>query len=95
MSGISPFMWLLFIWGAITTVFVILMIYRSLVSMQEDDQLFLSPAESAMEAEQKEVRGKIHRLAPYAKGFGFTSAALAVVIVGFWIYQGITQFNAP
>jgi hypothetical protein len=31
MSGISPLMGLLFAWAAVTTVFVILMIYRSLV----------------------------------------------------------------
>ena len=52
MSGISPFMWMLFVWGAVTTVFVILMIYRSLFSLREDDQLFLNPAESLLEAEQ-------------------------------------------
>ena len=95
MSGVSPFMWMLIAWGAVTAVFVLLMIYRSLVSMREDDQLFLNPNESAMEAEQKEVRGKIHALAPYMKGFGFASAGLGVVLVGFWIYQAITRFNAP
>jgi len=47
MSGFSPFMWLLYVWGAVTTVFVILMIYRSLFSMREDDQLFLNPQEVA------------------------------------------------
>jgi hypothetical protein len=95
MSGISPFMWMLVAWGAVTAVFVLLMIYRSLVSMREDDQLFLSPNESAMEAEQKEVQGKIHALAPYTKGFGFASAGLGAVLVGFWIYQAFTRFNAP
>jgi hypothetical protein len=95
MAGISPFMWMLFAWGAVTAVFVILMIYRSLVSMREDDQLFLNPVQSAMEAEQIEVRHKISRLAPYTKGFGWTSAGLAVVIAGLWIYQALVRFNAP
>jgi hypothetical protein len=48
-----------------------------------------------MEAEQKEVQGKIHALAPYTKGFGFASAGLGAVLVGFWIYQAFTRFNAP
>ena len=95
MSGISPFMWMLFAWGAVTTVFVILMIYRSLFSMREDDQLFLNPQESLLEAEQTEIRNKIDRVTPYTKGFGWTSAALAVVIAGVWVYRGFTQFNAP
>ena len=95
MSGITPFMWMLLVWGTVTIVFVILMIYRSLVSMREDDQLFLNDTESAMEAEQKAVRGKISRIAPYAKGFGFASAGLGVMILGVWIYRGITQVNMP
>ncbi len=95
MSGISPFMWMLFAWAAVTTVFVILMIYRSLFSLREDDQLFLNPNESLLEAEQTEIRHKIERVTPYTKGFGWTSAALAVVIAGVWVYRGFTQFNAP
>jgi hypothetical protein len=95
MSGISPFTWMLFAWGAVTTVFVILMIYRSLVTMREDDQLFLDPAQTAMEVEQREIRNKISHLTPYTKGFGWASALLAVAIAGVWIYRGFTQFNAP
>ena len=95
MSGITPFTWMLLVWGAVTAVFIVLMIYRSLVSMREDDQLFLNDRETAMEAEQKEVQRKISRLRPYTKGFGFASAGLAVMIAGVWIYRGITQGNAP
>ena len=95
MSGITPFMWMLLVWGAVTAVFIVLMIYRSLVTMREDDQLFLNDRETAMEAEQKAVQSKISRIAPYAKGFGYTSAGLAVMIAGVWIYRGITQGNAP
>jgi hypothetical protein len=95
LSGISPLMWMLFAWGAVTVVFVILMIYRSLFSLREDDQLFLNPGESLLEREQTEIRQRISRITPYTKGFGFASAALAVVIAGVWIYQGIMQFTRP
>ena len=95
MTAISPFTWMLLVWGAVTTVFVILMIYRSLFSLREDDQLFLNESESLLEAEQAEIRQRIGRVTPYAKGFGFASVALAVVIAGVWIYRGIVQFNAP
>src|SRR5579859_4783671 len=73
MSGISPLMGLLFAWAAVTTVFVILMIYRSLVTMREDDQLFLDSHPTAMESEQKEIQGKLSRLRPYATGLGVAS----------------------
>ena len=48
MSGISPLMWGLFVWAAITSVFVVLMIYRSLITMREDDQLFLDPTQTVL-----------------------------------------------
>jgi len=95
MSGISPLMWGLFVWAAITTVFVILMIYRSLITMREDDQLFLDPTQTALQNEQKAVQQKLNRLRPYAKGLGFASAALGVGLVGLWVFQAITRFNSP
>jgi len=95
MSGFSPITWALFVWGAVTTIFVILMIYRSLVAMREDDQLFLNPNETNLEQEQKEVLRKMTRLAPYTKGFGFASAGLAVVVVGLWVYDAMVRFNGP
>jgi hypothetical protein len=95
MSGISPLMWGLFVWAAITSVFVILMIYRSLITMREDDQLFLDPMQTAMENEQKAVQQKLNQIRPYAKGLGFASAVLGAGLVGVWVFQAITRFNSP
>jgi hypothetical protein len=94
MSGISPLMWGLFVWAAVTAVFVVLMIYRSLITMREDDQLFLDPAQTVMENEQKAIQKKLNQIRPYAKGLGFTSAGLGAGLVGLWVYQAITRFNA-
>jgi hypothetical protein len=95
MSGISPLMWGLFVWAAITSVFVILMVYRSLITMREDDQLFLDPTQTAMESEQKAIQQKLNQIRPFAKGFGFASAGLGVGLVGLWVFQAITRFNSP
>lgn len=95
LSGLSPMMWMVVVWGIVTAVFVVLMIYRSIFSLREDDQLFLNPGENLMEHEQAEIRKRISTVTPYAKGFGWASAVLAVVAAGFWIYQGLTQYNAP
>jgi len=45
-------MWPFVAWGVVTAVLVILLIYRSTLTMQEDDQLFLGESESHMEKEQ-------------------------------------------
>lgn len=95
MSGVSPLMWGLFVWAGITSVFVILMVYRSLITMREDDQLFLDPTQTAMESEQRAIQQKLNQIRPFAKGFGFASAGLGVGLVGLWVFQAITRFNSP
>jgi len=79
---------LLILWSVITAVFILVVIYRSVISMREDDQLFLDRAEAAMEREQQEVRAKLDRVTPYFKYLGLSSAALLMLIFGMWVYQG-------
>jgi len=79
-------------WGAFTLVLVILVIYRSTLAMQEDDQLFLDDAESHMQKDQEELLGKLNRLQPYVRGFGAASGVLALLIVGLVVYRALEQF---
>lgn len=83
----SPVTIILVIWGVITAVFVILMIYRSLLSMKEEDQLFLDPVEARQEAQQREIISRVQRITPYAKGFGIASLGLLVASGAMWVYQ--------
>ncbi|MFB3826681.1 MAG: hypothetical protein ACE15B_07920 [Bryobacteraceae bacterium] len=91
----SPLLITIIAWAAVTVVFVILMIYRSLIAMHEDDQLFLGDAPTQMEAEQQKVVRKLERLSPYTKGFGFASLGLLMLGAGIWVYQALQGFNAP
>ena len=82
---------LLIVWGVITGALVVLMIYRSIVGMREDDQLFLNRAEAQLEREQREVIATLTRTEPYVKVLGATSGLLLAVIAGLWVYEGLTQ----
>ncbi|MGH9492005.1 MAG: hypothetical protein ACRD2K_00765 [Terriglobales bacterium] len=84
---------LLIAWGAFTIVLVILLIYRSTLAMQEDDQLFLDEAESHMQREQEELLGKMNKLQPYVRGFGAASGALILLIAGLWVYDALTRLQ--
>jgi hypothetical protein len=92
MSGITPATATLILWGVVTALLVALLIYRSLIAMKEDDQLFLDPAASNLEQEQQQVRMRLARLAPYTKILGATSGLLLVAIAGLWVYD---QFTKP
>jgi Tfp pilus assembly protein PilN len=47
--------WLLIAWGIVTVLLIILLIYRSTLTMKEDDQLFLDESSTAMATEQREL----------------------------------------
>ncbi len=89
--AITPMIAMLGIWGIVTCVFIGLVIYRSLIGMQEEDQLFLSS--SVLEDRQKEIVSKLERISPYTKGFGWASAGLLLLIAGFSLYNALIHFQ--
>jgi hypothetical protein len=91
---LTPLMtWLLIGWGVITTALVILLIYRSTLTMHEDDQLFLSDAHSQMQQEQTELMVKVNRLTIPVRVIGAGSGVLLLVLAGMFIYQGLSNIQ--
>ena len=88
----SPsFEWLLISWGGLTVFLIILLIYRSTLTMHEDDQLFLDESEAHMAKDQAETMMKVNKLTPIVKVLGALSGVMFLVIAGLFIYQGLTQ----
>ena len=84
---------LLIAWGVLTTILILLLIYRSTLTMHEDDQLFLDDAESHMQKEQTELISKVNRITPFVRAFGALSGVLILVIAGLAIWQGLNQMQ--
>jgi hypothetical protein len=87
MSASSPLTMLLIAWAIVTGVYFVLVFFRSMIGMREEDTIYLSAAEAKMEAEQKEIKKKMNRLAPFTRSFGWGSLGLLVVMGGFWGYD--------
>jgi predicted phage tail protein len=83
--------WMLIAWGSLTVVLIVLLIYRSTLTMQEDEQLFLDESESHMAQEQAEVMAKVNRITPVVKVLGAASGLMFLVIAGVLVYQGLNQ----
>ena len=81
-------------WGSITVALAGLLIYRSLVAMKEEDQLFLDPAEGHLEREQRAILTQLHKLTPLVRTLAVVSASLLGLIAGIWIYRGILGVTA-
>lgn len=84
---------LLIIWAVLTTVLVVLIMYRSTLTMHEDDQLFLDDSNSHMEIEQRELLVKVNRITPIVGWLGATSGLLILIIAGLWIWKGLTAMQ--
>ena len=82
---------LLFAWGTITLALIVLLIYRSTLTMHEDDQLFLDDSSLHMQEEQVALQKRMGKIQPFVRVLGVASGLLIVVIAGAWIWQGINQ----
>lgn len=83
---------LLILWGAITLVLVVLLIYRSTLVMHEDDQLFLSEGENQLALEQQQLQRRMDKLQPFVRACGALSVLLLVVLAGLGLYDMYKQF---
>ncbi len=88
----GPLFYLLVAWAVITCVLIVLVIYRSILSNKEEDQLFLDQAEEHMAKEQREVVDKLIRLSRPITALGVLSGVLLLVIAGMWIWEGLRSF---
>jgi Tfp pilus assembly protein PilN len=82
---------LLIVWGVLTGILIVLLIYRSTLTIREDDQLFLDQSESHMEKEQQELIVKMNKLSIPLRILGASSGLLLLVMAGVWLYQGLTR----
>jgi Tfp pilus assembly protein PilN len=85
------FMTLVVLWAVLTTLLIVLLIYRSTLSIHEEDQLFLDEAEAHMAREQEEIHARMDKIQMPMRVLGAASATLILVIAGMWIYEGLTR----
>jgi len=88
----GPILYLLIAWGIVTAVFLVLLIWRSLLESHEDDQIFLDAAQEHMAREQRELVSKINTLSRPIMTSGIAAGGLLLVIAGLWLYEGLKHF---
>ena len=88
----SPMVMLGVVWAVITTVLVIVLIYRSTLSMHEDDQLFIDESTANLRAEQEALLKRMNQITPIVRILAAASGLLILVIAGMWVYA---QMNRP
>jgi hypothetical protein len=85
----GPLLYMIIAWGIFTTAFILLFIWRSVLSSHEDDQIFLDAAEEHMAREQRELVARIEALSRPILGTGILAGVLLLVIAGMWLKEGL------
>ena len=87
----SPIMMLAAVWAVITVALIIVLIYRSTLSMHEDDQLFLDDSTSNLRAEHEQLMMKMKKVTPLVRILGAASGLLILVIAGMALWQQMNR----
>jgi hypothetical protein len=83
--------WLLIAWGVVTGILLILLFYRSTLTRQEDDQLFIDESSSSRATEQSQLIAKVNKINPLVKLVGATSGLMILAIAGWAVYLGLNS----
>lgn len=79
------------IFGLFAIGLIVLLIYRSTLTMHEDDQLFLDEANSHLQEEQTELLTKVNRLTIPVRVFSIGSGVFLLLLVAMLIYQKLNE----
>src|SRR4029077_16214438 len=69
----------------------ILLFYRSMLTRQEDDQLFIDESSASKATEQQKLIAKVNKINPLVKIVGATSGVMILVIAGWAVYLGLNS----
>ena len=88
----APYIVLVSIWGVVTITLFALVIYRSRLESRETDWIPLTEDEKEDRAikAQTVIEMKTRKLVLPIQALGTLSVVLLLVIIGFWMYKGIT-----
>jgi hypothetical protein len=76
-------------WASVTVVLVALLIYRALIGMREEDQLFLASGEEHMAREQQVLQARISNVNKFAIWLGVLSGLLLIAMASLWVYANL------
>jgi len=81
------------VWALVTVVLVALLVYRSRLTRQESDWIGLTDDEREERAIQKQtiLEKKAQKFTWPIRGLSALSAALLLLMLGVWVYQGISS----
>ena len=79
------------LFGLFAVGLIVLLIYKSTLTMHEDDQLFLDEANSHLQEEQTELLTKVNKLTLPMRIFSIGSGVFLLAFLAMLIYQKLNE----
>ena len=86
-----PVMWS--VWGLTILLMAGVLLYRSRLSRDEEDQIFLDDSFSHEKANQAAIAAKVSKVQPVVKGSEIVAAVATLFVLGYYIVDMINQFR--
>jgi hypothetical protein len=86
-----PVMWS--VWGLTVLIMAVMFLYRSRLSRDEDDQLFLHESLSHERTAQQALVAKVNKVQPLVRGSEIMAAVATLFVIGYYINDVINQFK--
>ena len=88
---IVPVMWS--VWGVFVVLAAALYLYRSTLTKDEDDQIYLDEAFSHEKSAQESIIAKVNKIQPLIRVSIWLVAISTVFVIGYYILDIINQFK--
>jgi hypothetical protein len=85
----GTFMSLVVLEVVLTAGMVVMVLYRGMLDMKEEDHIILDRAEAHLVREQDAIRRRVTTLSRYLKVVGVLWGVLLLAIAGLWVAQGL------
>jgi len=84
---------MLIIWGALFLLFIVVKIYVSRMSRDEDDQLILQDSSGVLKAQQAAIMGRLNKFKPVQLAVTWALAAMTLIVVVYYVHDMLSQFK--
>ncbi len=86
-----PGMWV--VWGISVILFVVVKLYASRLSRDEDDQLVLDDSFEHVRAEQAAIVARLNKVQPIMRAVLVLLCVMTAVVIGYYVFDAIRQFQ--
>ena len=81
------------VWSLCVLFLAVMYLYRSRITRDEEDQIFLDDSFSHERTAQAAIAEKVHKIEPLVKASLYLAGAATILVIGYYIWDVFVQFK--